>query len=847
MDKFRERLQQMTKVQGNLAKDLEAVLEEYESHDLIQENRELQEKYQEIAKKIEQLKAKESRLQSENTKLRVALQEQILDEKLSIIKLSKEKITTYFQSKMTPHKNALKEVENGLLREINRLQKTASNELQSKEQSVNVQLEQLSAEINLKIKEHRENLAKQETELLKGIHDQYELLAAEEVSEKVMQKRMKQNEIEMKIGLNWINKIGILLIILGVGAAFRYSYLHWFNDYVKGALFFALGLLMLGGGEWLYRKQKQIFALGLLGGGIAVLYGSVFFCYFLLGIIGLYPALLLSVAVTVTAVVLSLRYESKTICSFGLIGGYLPLYSYILAFGMEGYAVYAAMGYVLLLNLSILWISFRKCWDVVKYLSFTFYIPSMFVLIGLSASDLVSMVFSIVSFLLYLGMTIGYSFKHKVAMKDWDVVLLGLNTFISCSTLYYLFNELAWNDFRGLLAVIFCLVYFALGKWIEQMMPNEKQTKVLFYGTSLTFAILTIPFQFALEWIAIGWLIEAAVFMIYGNLARQKAVEKAGWGIFALCLAAFLIEVYGNVFFVWSVSPHFNFKYTSIMVVMLAVLIHYSLEQQKPGGSVVAFRLYKNFLPHFKYGVIVNVWIYLLYEGDYFYHKWIPDSFPLFTFYQFMLYAFVTIALAYGLTKVPLLYDRVVKYFCLSLYGIGSFLGLIVTMTMPALQPQLGQNTALEYFALVLLIAFNVIIFFTGRDILIVFIRQQYKNLELYPLILAVYLLAVMAAFVNVQLQLGDVGFVFSIVYLLMAIGYILYGFKKKFVYVRRLGLGVTLFSTGKLILYDLSFLTEGSKIIAYFVFGVALLGISYMYQKVSSMQDNDSENEAQI
>lgn len=61
----------------------------------------------------------------------------------------------------------------------------------------------------------------------------------------------------MKIGLNWINRLGILLLILAVGAGFRYTYSTWFNDYMKGSAFFLLGAVMLAGGEWLFRKGRE--------------------------------------------------------------------------------------------------------------------------------------------------------------------------------------------------------------------------------------------------------------------------------------------------------------------------------------------------------------------------------------------------------------------------------------------------------------------------------------------------------------------------------------------------------------------------------------------------------------
>jgi uncharacterized membrane protein len=122
----------------------------------------------------------------------------------------------------------------------------------------------------------------------------------------------------------------------------------------------------------------------------------------------------------------------------------------------------------------------------------------------------------------------------------------------------------------------------------------------------------------------------------------------------------------------------------------------------------------------------------------------------------------------------------------------------------------------------------------------------------MYPVILGVYLLGVATVFLNVQFRLGEVSLLFSFLYLLLAIGYIVYGFRYKYVYIRRLGLGLTLFATAKLVFYDLSSLSAGGKVIGYFCFGLVLLGISYVYQKVSSKLEvphdpNQKPNQVQL
>ncbi|WP_332696331.1 DUF2339 domain-containing protein [Halalkalibacter lacteus] len=840
MNQFKEKLEQMKDAQVQLAKDYEKIVKEYESNDLIQENTQLRKDYEVYKKEVNVLKKKQQDIVAENQKLRLALQEQMIDERLALLNMSKKKVEVYFGQSITPQHNRLKGLEVESEQKINSLKERATKNIQKEKQETLTKLGQMSLELNAKIKAERERLAQEQRSLLKGISDEYEKLEKEELTEEVIQKRVKQNQIEMKIGLNWINKLGILLIIFGVAAAFRHSYSNWFTDEVKGAIFFVLGVLMLVGGEWLQRKNKQTFALGVIGGGISVLYGSIFFSYFLLQIIGLTIALLLSVLVTICAVILSLRYHSKTIITFGLIGGYIPFYSYLFAFGLEGSAIYAAMVYLLILNSSILWISLQKQWNIVHYISFVLSIPSLFILLFTSPNAGVSMVYTTLTFVLFLGLTIGYAFKYKVALKWLDVTLLALNTFFSCLLMYYLFNRLEWEDFRGGLAVAFCLLYFGLGRFVEQKMPAEKQTRVLFFGTSLTFLVLIIPFQFGVEWLTCGWLVQGVVLMIYANKAKLTLLEKSGWGIFILTLVTFSFE-WLLTMSEMTMSPYFHFKYMAVIVGLLTTTIYYAIEQRKEGSSYL-FGWIKDLPLYLKYFTLVNVWIYIIYESQYRYDQWVPSTFTNYSFYKLLMVAFVTVGLAYVLKKIPLLYDRIVSYYCLTLYAMGSLLGLFLTITMPTLESTIAQNTFINYLALVLLIGFNVLIFFSGRDLLLAYIRQQYKDIELFPTILGVYILGVLAAFLTVQFRLADVGFVFSSVFLVVAVCYILYGFKKQYVYIRRIGLGLTLLSTGKLFLYDLAFLTETSKILAYFCFGVVLLGISYMYQKVSSREQQDIE-----
>lgn len=850
MESFKDRLRFMKVQQDSLIKEYEALIAEYESHDLVNENEHLKKQYEKDKAALNELQVQVKKLQEENSELRVALTEQILDEKLGILKVSRQKLQTYFASQSNMHTDRLTSYEMDTKRHIQHLYHTASRQLGEEAVEFSGRLGALSNELNERVIQQRLRLREAESHLKARMEHGLDDLASEEISEEVLARRRKQNQIEMKIGLGWINKLGILLLILAVGAGFRYTYSNWFTGYMKGSAFFLLGLLMLGGGEWLYRKGKGTFALGLLGGGISVLYGSIFYSYFLLEIISIYVGLSLSVLVTLTAVLLSLRYESRSICSLGLIGGYLPLYSYLGAFGLSGNAVYVAMGYLFLLNIFILLISFRKRWNVVNYISYLFNTPSMLILIVLSGSDGISMSYAVLTFAMYLGITLWYPFKYRSKLSWWDFALLGCNTFISCLTLYLLFLNAGLRDYNGALALLFCVLYLGLGRGVEKLMPREKESMLLFYATSLTFGILMIPFQFGAAWWSIGWLIEGVVLTLFGHLNRFKGMERAGWGILSLCLVVF----FGfDIPAMWAADLHrmndivvyFPLKYAFITAGMLVIAVFYAVQHRRKEVLQRSEPYEITFALWFKYATLLNFWFYGIYEFRRLYRLVMPEDFSHKTFYDLLLVALFTLVLAYVLPKVKVLYDMIVKYFVRFLFGIGYAICLVITVGLPSLQNQFSQNTGADYIALAILIIFNIFVWFSGRDLLISLLNREYRSIELYPVFMGIYLLGIITAFLGVQLQLNDAGLIFSLVYLLIAVLFIMYGFRQRYVYIRRFGLGLTLLSTGKLLLYDLSLLNTGSKIVAYASFGICLLGISYLYQRVSNKMEEESSKNA--
>lgn len=830
-----QRLLSLKENQQKLLTEYDSLVKDYDATGIIRQNEALKQQLADATDEVTQLQASYNAAIEENQKLRLNLREQIFDEKFNIVKLSQTKLNTYFKNSARDCDNRLTALESHYNKEINKLKSAAHENLADEQKEFTAELDQAAQRLREKIRSYRAQIAAQAEAATGQMAADFDSLSAEAVSDAVLQKRVQQNETELKIGLHWINKIGILLILFGIGAAAKYAHSTWFNDYMRGTSFFLLGGVFLAGGEWMYRHGKTAFSTGLLGGGAAILYCAVFYSYFLLHIINIYAGLFISVLITLSTVVLSLRYHSKTICSLGLIGGYLPFFTFIATFGIQQESCYIAMIYLLLLNLSVLGISYQRRWHSINYLGMMFHIPAMIYLVFHADNVWIGMAYTIAAFTIHLLIQLAYPLKHAVNIKQVDLILIGINTFLSCAVLYGLLQKGGLSDYNGLLALTFCLVYAQFGKFIEKKIPTEKFAQLIFYAVSLTFAILMIPFQLGIRWMSMGWLVESVIFIIYGLKHKMESLEKSGWGILLFCLGSFYF-----LDFLQPGRPYFDYKFTAITLGTIAVAAAYLKNSQTDG--MARYGRFWDLAVKFKYFAILNTWLYLQYMSGQIYSAYMPRG-EHFTLYRLLLMVIVNLGLAYGICRIALLYSKAVKCIALFLYALSIFLCVFMNLCIPVIKNTAAMSGA-EYGAIAVLIMFNLCIVMVARKLLITTIEARRLNFEYYPLGIIIYLLGNVTILLSVQFQLSTSHIISSLIVLFAALASLVYGFRKNYIYTRRFGLGLSIFATAKLFLFDLMFLDTFNKMIAYFVFGFVLLGISYLYQRLRSAAEGGKHDQ---
>src|SRR4030042_2046308 len=86
-----------------------------------------------------------------------------------------------------------------------------------------------------------------------------------------------REEWEALIGGKLLNRIGALALIIGIGFFLKYAFdKHWLTETMRVLIGIVIGTVLLWVGSRSYKKELRIFAQGLIGAGISILYLSVY-------------------------------------------------------------------------------------------------------------------------------------------------------------------------------------------------------------------------------------------------------------------------------------------------------------------------------------------------------------------------------------------------------------------------------------------------------------------------------------------------------------------------------------------------------------------------------------------
>jgi uncharacterized membrane protein len=335
-----------------------------------------------------------------------------------------------------------------------------------------------------------------------------------------------------------LTRVGILVLIIGLAFLVQYAASQGYLSLELRLAASALGGLVLTGLGWRLRFQRPVYALTLQGGGIGIMYLTVFASFQLYGLLPGALAFGLLVLFTALAAFLAVLQDARNLAILSVLGGFLA--PALVSTGQQGSHL-TLFGYYLVLNLGILTIAWFKAWRLLNLLGFVFtfivgavwgglrYQPALF-----SSTE----PFLILFFLLYLAVVVLHAYRQPPRLDDHldNTLILGLPiiTFFLQGTLVHPFAYgLAWSSL-GL-----ALLYLA-SAWMLFLRPTMRLLAEAFLGIGLIFAALTLPFALDAFWTGAGWALLGAGLVFFGLRRRRLWLRLGGMMLLAAAALALL-------------------------------------------------------------------------------------------------------------------------------------------------------------------------------------------------------------------------------------------------------------------------------------------------------------------
>ncbi|MBL7998787.1 MAG: DUF2339 domain-containing protein, partial [Candidatus Kapabacteria bacterium] len=348
----------------------------------------------------------------------------------------------------------------------------------------------------------------------------------------------KNTDWEKFIGENLINKIGILITVIGVVIGMKYSIEHnLINPLTRVVLGYAFGIGVLLTGMKLRTRYKNYSAV-LVSGSIAMLYFVTFAAYDFYGLIPQLAAFALMFLFTAFGVAASLHYDLPVIAHLGLVGAYgVP---FLLSDGSGRVAI--LYSYMAIINAGILVISYFKDWKSLLYSSFvcTWLIFCAWMASSFSKDihTVVASVFSTMFFAEFYAAVLIYKFRTGRMLHAGESILLVLNAFLFYGTGYYLLEQYeGWRYYQGLFTALNAVVHCVVAAVLHKNNIADRSLFSITVGMVITFLTITIPVQLDGMWVSAAWALEAAVLFWIGRSRTIILYEAAA---FVLAVLAFI-------------------------------------------------------------------------------------------------------------------------------------------------------------------------------------------------------------------------------------------------------------------------------------------------------------------
>jgi uncharacterized membrane protein len=377
-------------------------------------------------------------------------------------------------------------------------------------------------------------------------------------------------DLEQRIGARWATWVGVVVILVAVALFLKWAMDHdYLGPVTRVSVGIVCGLLMLLGGLALHaRRDLPYLGEGLAGGGLGILYLSLFAAHVLYRLLGAPAAFAAMFAVTALGTAVAVLSGRLSTAVLAVLGGLLTP----VLLQVERPDERNLLAYLLVLDALALLVARFRPWPALNRLAWGG--SALLILPTLlrepeAPRPLARLVLLSAIFLVFVAVPLFRERARGERIGRIDLVLVVANAagyFWAVHVTLDTWQPLAEGPYALVLAVLYRLVAVDYAARV----PEDSATVMLHEGVSWTFLTLAIPLALGGQWITLAWAVEGVALLW---LAAHGPMPVAAWaGLVALLLAAIRVlalDRYGfpGVPAVWNLT----FLIHALVVVALVV------------------------------------------------------------------------------------------------------------------------------------------------------------------------------------------------------------------------------------------------------------------------------------
>jgi len=390
------------------------------------------------------------------------------------------------------------------------------------------------------------------------------------------------------LGGNTVVRVGLVILFIGLSFLARYAAVAGlFPVELRLAAIGSAGIALLAVG---FRKRlaKPGFALALQGGGVAVMYLTIFAAFRLYGLVPPMVAFGLMIVVCALSCVLALMQNAPVLAFAAFAGGFaVPI---LLSTG-EGNHV-GLFSYYMLLNLAILFIAWKRSWRVLNVLGFvaTFGVATWCGVLQYSPANYASTQPFLIGFvLIYVFAAILYARNTPTRLGNAvDSTLVFGTPLVGFGLQAGLVHHMELGS--AFSALGFAAVYLLLAVWLVRRAQASFRLLVeSFLAVGVGFVALAVPLALNAQWTSAVWALQGAGAFWVGMRQARWLPRLFGLLLQGAAMVTFLDAV-GERQWAW---PIINPPFMGAMLIALpTIMVAWWLRRRLPHSETRWAKLY---------------------------------------------------------------------------------------------------------------------------------------------------------------------------------------------------------------------------------------------------------------